>query len=324
MKILITGITGLFGSYLAKTFLPLGEIHGLKRAESKLDLLAEINEQIHWHEGDINDYQSMEEAFEGMDVVIHSAGMVSFRNGDEEKLLKVNVEGTANVVNVMLGQGIKKLIHVSSVAAIGRNPEKLLMDEREKWVTSDLNTPYAISKYLGELEAWRGAQEGLDVIVVNPSVLLGKVDDNRSSTAIYEYVLQEKKFFPKGNVNYIDVRDAAEITAELFQKNAWGERFILNKEGISYAEFFKSTAEVLDRKAPKWPVPSRLIRFADYFFKIKGLFTQNAPSFSKKAVRAAQFPIVFNNVKVGKLLNFRYTPLKETLEWARSERKQLG
>ncbi|WP_143962851.1 NAD-dependent epimerase/dehydratase family protein [Litoribacter populi] len=324
MKILITGITGLFGSYLAKAFKSMGEIHGLKRADSQLDLLSDVQNDIHWHEGDINDYQSLEEAFQGMDLIIHAAGLVSFRNGDEGKLLKVNVEGTANVVNVMLGLDINKLIHVSSVAAIGRNPEKMLMDEKEKWVNSELNTPYAISKYLGELEAWRGAEEGLDLIVVNPSVLLGKVSDNRSSTAIYDYVLEEKKFFPKGNVNYIDVRDAANITVELFEKNAWGNRFILNNEGVRYLEFFRATAQILERKAPKWPVPSRLIRFADYFFKLKGFISRNTPSFSKKAVKAAQYPIVFDNTKVNKLINYHYTPLNKTLEWAKSERKQLG
>jgi dihydroflavonol-4-reductase len=321
MKILITGITGLFGSYLAKTFKNLGEIHGLKRPDSDLSLLAGWEGDIHWHIGDVNDFQSLEEAFQGMDLIIHAAGMVSFSNQHERELLKVNVEGTENVVNVMLDLQIPQLIHVSSVAALGRSPESMLVNENQKWTASDLNSSYAISKYLGELEVWRGAQEGLKVMVVNPSVLLGKISDNRSSTAIYKYVLEERKFFPKGHLNYIDVRDAAAITLKLFQKGAWNERFILSRESKSYKEFFESAAEVLEKKAPGWPVPNKMIGLAGLWFKITRLFSSSPGDYSQQAVRAAQYPIVFENTKSTELTDFSYTPLEETLSWAkRNER----
>jgi len=312
MKILITGITGLFGSYLARAFSSVGEIHGLKRASSNTILVEDMD--ITWHEGDVGDYQSLELAIADIDLVIHAAGMVSFQSADQEKLLEVNVEGTANVVNVMLEKGIKKLIHVSSVSALGRTGDHLLIDENQKWTASPLNTAYAISKYLGELEAWRGAQEGLDILVVNPSVLLGKISDNRSSTVVYQYVLEENKFYPTGYINYLDVRDAAALTLELFIKDKWNERFILNKESISYLEFFTKAAAQLGKKPPKWPVSSKFLGVVNTFFWFKGLFVKSP--FNKEAAKTAQLQITFDNSKINKLIPYSYRSLEETLIWA--------
>lgn len=318
MKIIITGITGLFGSYLARAFMDQGEVHGIKRSDSDLSLVQDIHDQIIWHEGDINDYPSLEMAFQGIDLIIHAAGLVSFQSSDEKKLLKINVEGTANVVNVMLDKGIKNLIHISSVSALGRTSENLNIDEDHKWSMSPLNTSYAISKYLGELEVWRGAQEGLDVMVVNPSVLLGKLADKRSttasSTAVYDYVIKENKFFPKGNINYIDIRDAATITLELFKLGKWNERFILNKESISYQQFFLAIANHTGNNAPKWAVSDRYIGVVNIYFKIKGIFSNSL--FNKKAAMAAQLPIIFDNTKTSNLLDFSYRSLDDTLSWA--------
>ncbi|MEP1956098.1 MAG: NAD-dependent epimerase/dehydratase family protein, partial [Algoriphagus sp.] len=182
MNILITGITGLFGSYLAKEFARLGAIHGFIRPESSLRLLEDVDFPITWHKGDLADIESIEEALGGIDLVIHAAGKVSFDSRDKDSLHHINVDGTTNLVNAMLNTGVKKLLHVSSVSAIGRSPELMKLDENFKWTESPLNTDYGISKYLAELEAWRGEQEGLQLIVVNPSILLGKVSDDRSST----------------------------------------------------------------------------------------------------------------------------------------------
>jgi len=312
MKILITGITGLFGSYLARAFSSVAEIHGLKRPESNTELIKDLD--LTWHEGDVGDYESLALAFKDVDLVIHAAGMVSFLSGDQEKLLEINVGGTANVVNVMLDKGIKKLIHISSVAAIGRTGDQLLIDENQKWTASPLNTAYAISKYLGELEAWRGAQEGLDILVVNPSVLLAKISDNRSSTALYRYVLEENKFYPKGYVNYIDVRDAAALTLELFRQDIWNERFILSKESISYKDFFTLAAGQFGKKPPKWAVPSPFLGLVNTYFKIKGLFVKTP--FNKEAAKTAQLRISFDNAKINKVIPYSYRSLEETLLWA--------
>jgi dihydroflavonol-4-reductase len=315
MNILITGITGLFGSQLAKEFSGMGKIHGLRREDSSLDLVEGLD--IQWHIGELSNTESLFEILVGMDLVIHSAGLVSFSAGDKEKLYEVNTTGTSNLVNAMLATGVKKLIHVSSVSAIGRSPELSVIDEEFKWVESPWNTEYAVSKYLAELEAWRGEQEGLELIVVNPSVLLGKASYGKSSTAIYTYVLEEGNFFPKGDLNYIDVRDAAKITRELVENQAWGERFILNKGSISYQEFFSEIAIVFGKKGPKLPLSEGLISIAFFTISLLRTFGLSKSPLNKQTAMLSQQKIRFDNTKIERFLNFRYFSLRESLEWAK-------
>lgn len=316
MNILITGITGLFGSHLAREFSQLGKIHGLKRGDSDLGLIGDL--EIQWHIGELSNMESLLESLQGIDLVIHSAGMVSFSSKDKEKLYEVNTVGTANLVNAMLAVGVKKMVHVSSVAAIGRSPELIQIDEEFKWAESPLNTEYAVSKYWAELEAWRGEQEGLDLIVVNPSILLGKASYGKSSTAIYSYVLEGNKFFPKGDLNYIDVRDASKITRILVEKEGWGERYILNKDSISYQKFFTEIAIVFGTNAPKIALPNWLITLASistFFLRAFGL--TNSP-LSKQTAMISQQKIRFDNSKIQDLLDYVYFPLRESLEWAKN------
>ncbi|MDO8966472.1 NAD-dependent epimerase/dehydratase family protein [Algoriphagus sp.] len=316
MNILITGITGLFGSQLAKEFGALGKIHGLKRENSSLDMVEGLD--IQWHIGELSNTESLLETLAGMDLVIHSAGLVSFSARDKEKLYEVNTIGTANLVNAMLATGVKKLIHVSSVSAIGRSPELSVIDEEFKWVESPWNTEYAVSKYWAELEAWRGEQEGLELILINPSVLLGKVSYGKSSTAIYSYVMEEGNFFPKGDLNYIDVRDAAKITRELVESQAWGERFILNKESISYQEFFSEIATVFGKKEPRFPLSDGLISIASFTLSLLRAFGLSKSPLNKQTAMLSQQKIRFDNAKIERFLNFRYFSLRESLEWAKT------
>jgi dihydroflavonol-4-reductase len=317
MNILITGITGLFGSQLAREFSRLGTIHGLRRKESSLELLQEVDLSINWREGELSDFDSLLEALSGIDLVIHAAGLVSFVSKDNERLYEINAQGTANLVNAMLSVGVKQLVHVSSVAAIGRSPESTLLNEDSKWTESELNTEYAVSKYWAELEAWRAEQEGLELIVVNPSVLLGKATYRKSSSTIYSYVLDGNRFFPKGDINYIDVRDAAKITRLLVEKGAWGERFVLNKEAISFRSFFSEIAEVFGKRAPSillsnWQI--EIFSSIVAFLRVVGL--KDIP-LNRKSAMLSQQKIYFDNAKVQRVLNFRYHSLRESLEWAK-------
>ncbi|WP_291780144.1 NAD-dependent epimerase/dehydratase family protein [Cecembia sp.] len=318
MKILITGATGLFGSHLAKTFAHLGEIHALAREGANKRLLGSLKNDIIWHEGDINDIITLEEALEGKDLVIHSAGLVSFQPKDSQKLMQVNVKGTENLVNAMLDGGIKKLIHISSVAALGRNPELNTLDEEHKWIDSDWNTPYAISKHYADLEVWRGVQEGLKAMLFYPSILMGKLSYQRSSTQIYDYILDGNSYYPKGKVNYIDVRDASELVFQLFQNNQWNQGFILNKEALSYRLFFEKMAESLGKKAPHKEVKNWMLEFALFFSSLTrklGLFKS---PLNRQTAMLSQLEIEMDNSKVMRTLNFEYRTLAETLEWANS------
>ncbi len=317
MKILITGITGLFGSYLAKEFAALGDIHGFRRNHSSLRLLQEIEFPITWHEGELSDIESLENALEGIDLVIHAAGKVSFDPGEKDSLHATNVEGTTNLINAMLNIGVRKLLHVSSVSAIGRSTELNQLDENFKWTQSPLNTDYGISKYLAELEAWRGEQEGLDLIVVNPSILLGKVSDDRSSTDIYHYVIEENSYYPQGDLNYIDVRDAARQARELVEKEAWGERFILNKESISYKEFFEKTANAFGKKAPSKLVRPFMLKTVVFFNTIARKLGLSKSPLNRKTAKISQQKVYFDNSKVNKVLKSQYHSLDETLNWSK-------
>lgn len=317
MKILITGITGLLGSYLAREYLGKAEIYGFKRKGSSQRLLEGIKDNIHWYEGDLMDFEALEIAVTGKDLVIHAAGMVSFDPRQAHKLYEVNTVGTTNLVNAMLSSGSSKLVYVSSVAALGRSAELKVVNEHQKWDESPLNTGYAISKYFAEMEAWRGAQEGLDLIVVNPSVLLAKISDDRSSSAIYSYVLDQNQYFPIGDLNYLDIRDAAKLVRLLVEKNSWGERYILNKESLSYELFFNKMGLILEKKPPKWPLTFWTIKIAVFYNKLlRALRLTNNP-LSLQMAMIAQQQMFFDNSKINALLGFQYTDLEKTFEWAK-------
>ncbi|EAZ81683.1 NAD-dependent epimerase/dehydratase family protein [Algoriphagus machipongonensis] len=317
MKIFITGITGLLGSYVAKEFSSLGEIHGFKRPNSSTRLLDDVDFPIQWHEGTLGNVESIDHALEGMDLVIHCAGKVSFLPSEEEELYKVNVQGTRNLVNAMLYSGVKKLIHISSVSALGRSPEISEVNEDHKWVDSPWNTKYGMSKYWGELEVWRAEQEGLDLIVVNPSILLGKISDDRSSTSIYSHVLNNSSYFPKGSINYLDVRDAAKLIRLLFEKNSWGERFILNQGNMKYQEFFKKMAVAFDKKVPEKPVSMGMLKLLLFSLSVARTLGLTKSPLTKQTAMISQQDILFENQKIKDLLDFDYTPVEDTFIWAK-------
>jgi len=317
MKILITGITGLFGSYLAKEFSKLGDIHGLIRASSSKRLTENFDFPVIWHEGDLSDLDLLDEILGDINLVIHAAGLVSFNEKDDKRLYQTNVKGTTNLVNAMLLAGVKNLIHVSSVSAIGRSAEFKEVDENFKWIDSPQNTAYANSKYYGELEAWRGEQEGLKLMVVNPSVLLGKVSDDRSSTDIYHYVLEKNRYYPIGSINYIDVRDAAYQTFQLYEKEAWGERFILNKESISYREFFQIMGKAFGRPGPTKAINSWLLGTVVILNEALRKLGLSKSPLNKKTAKLAQQSIFFNNKKSTRLLKCKYRELTDTFHWAK-------
>lgn len=317
MDILITGITGYFGSHLAQEFSQIGKVHGLKRTSSLINLLENSSFPIRWHDGDLNDFDSLIDALHGIDLVVHAAGLVSFQKKDAENLHLINCQGTVNLVNAMLFSGVKRLVHISSVAAIGRTMEVDQYDENFKWIDSGFTTDYGLSKYLAELEVWRGEQEGLQTIVVNPSILLGNASYKKSSASIYKVITNQFLFFPKGNLNYIDIRDAATITRMLVEKNTWGERFILNKESIPYRDFFSLAAKIFEKSPPKFQLIDWVIKVfypLSSFFNLIGL-SKITPS--KKVMLSAQKSIQYSNSKVQSVLNFNYRPLEETLNWAK-------
>ena len=321
-KILITGITGLLGSFTARYFLKSGfHVAGLKRANSSLSLIQDIDNQIEWYEGDVLDVLGLEKAIENVNYVIHAAAIVSFAPKDENRMFKTNVEGTINVVNLCLEKKIKKLCFVSSVAALGRkisgenkSNQIIKIDEIATWEENELNSNYAKTKYLAEMEVWRGQSEGLESVIVNPSVILGEADWNKSSTQLLKYVYDEHKFYPEGNLNYVDVLDVAECIYNLMTSEVSNERFILSAGQITYKDFFEKVALKFNKKAPSFLVTKAMTGVIWRLEVIRTFFTGNTPLITKETALSSSHSFEYQNEKIKKLLNFSFKNLDNSLD----------
>jgi nucleoside-diphosphate-sugar epimerase len=235
--ILITGATGLVGSHLTFDLVSKGwQVMALKRPDSDLTMIRNVFRlysdepevlfsRINWVEGDLMDVYLLEDSLQEGDDVYHCAALVSFLPGDRKKLMRVNTEGTANLVNAALEKKVRKLCYVSSIAALGR-PEHQddVIDERLVWKTSRNNSNYAVSKYGGEREVWRGIAEGLNSVIVNPGIILGVAGPTQGSSRIFNVVWEGLKFYPTGKNGFVDVRDVARAMLQLMESNISNEK----------------------------------------------------------------------------------------------------
>lgn len=257
-KILVTGGTGLLGSYLIRLLLDQGYQNITATYAHSSDGIPEsIRQGVDWKKMELPDLETVDAAVIQQDWVIHTAGMVSYHPADKYKLLDINRTGTEQIVNACLAHGIQHLIYVGSIGALGRefNPETLR--ESSPWIDSKYATAYGLSKYLGELEAWRGAAEGLPVSVILPSIILGSGDWTRSSLQIMDRVAHGSAWHPGGQTGLVDVRDVATFILFLLQRSSTGERWLLSATDITYAELYKKIAHHLGvnrsfQTAPKW------------------------------------------------------------------------
>ncbi|MGH2667309.1 NAD-dependent epimerase/dehydratase family protein [Flavobacterium sp.] len=260
--VLVTGATGLVGSHLVLHLIEQGhEVKALFRNEKgKLRTQsvfehyekAALFNKIHWCRADIIEISSLETAFEDVDSVYHCAALISFDPKDEDKLRKTNIEGTANIVNFCIDKKVKKLCFVSSIAALGDlavNEEKIT--EQTEWNPEKTHSYYAISKYGAEMEVWRAQQEGLEVVVVNPGVILGPSFWKEGSGEIYQKVKKGLLFYTKGTTGFVSVDDVVAISALLMKENISGERFILVAENETYQKLVSIIADTLKVKEPK-------------------------------------------------------------------------
>ncbi len=314
--VFVTGATGLVGSFVCRHLLNQGfEVLALHRKESDFSLVADIKTKIQWVEGDILDLQVLDKVMAQADMVIHSAAIISFHKQDLKNMLKTNVEGTANLINACLRSNINHFVHVSSIAAIGRTKRTKSIDEENKWEESSYNSGYALSKYMSELEVWRGQEEGLNVTIVNPSIVIGPGDWHKGSTTIFKYVYDQKLFYPKGSMNYIDVRDLASIILSILNESVVGERFIVNAGSLKYKALFEQIALRFKRKPPTTEVSGIWIKIAIIFLRVKALFTGDKPTITNESGKLASLSISYENKKVREAFNFEFKTLEESLDW---------
>ncbi len=311
--ILITGATGLVGSQICRELKRNSHpFKALRRTSSEIpdDLV-----DIEWVEGDILDYESIVESLEGVSTVIHAAAVISFFKGDYKLMEDTNVDGTRNVVNASLETSVKKIIHISSVAALGRPVSSHHIDENIQWMESSNNSYYGETKYLAELEVWRAMEEGIQVAIVNPSVVLGIGDWKNGSTRLFKYAWDEHRYFPGGSFNYIDNRDVATLVHQLVPSDYVGERFILNAGSITYESFFKLVSEKFNKKAPSKKVSEKLYFLAILLESIKAFLTRTKPIITKESLISTKKEYHFDASKIKKLLNFAFKDLDDTVGW---------
>jgi dihydroflavonol-4-reductase len=321
--ILITGATGLVGSHLLLELLRNGkQVRALKRAGSSVSSVDKIFAHYHfpapdksvWVEGNVTDYFSLLDAMEGVEQVYHCAAVVSFGGIAEEQLMKVNAEGTANVVNAAMEKGVKKVCHVSSTAALGRADNDKIISEETVWKISDKNSAYAISKYAAEREVWRGTEEGLDAVIVNPSIIIGPGDLTKSSGKMIQSVRNGLKFYTGGANAFIDVRDVAKLMIALMESEIKNERFILAAENLDYKKVFELIAAALNKPAPSVRATALMSALAWRAAWFAGLFSNSIPFITRETAMTGQQRNVYSNKKVKEKLNWNFIPVKEAVE----------
>lgn len=312
--ILVTGGTGFLGSYLLRALVNAGKpVRALYRQRIP-DQLQDIQHKIQWVQGDILDVMSLEDAMQDVKQVYHCAAVVSFLPENRQQLMQVNASGTANVVNMALDAGVQKLVHVSSTAAIGRAKDGDVIDEECEWQDSRYNSQYAISKYRGEMEVWRGVAEGLPAAIINPSVILGSGFWHEGSGALVKNAWKEFPFYTRGINGFVDVEDVVKVMCRLMDSDISGERFILSAENWSYYDLFSSMAGQLGKKPPHIAVQPWLGQIVWRAEKVKGLLSGSKPLVTKETARTGQLKIYYNNQKIQRLLpGFHFKPLQQTI-----------
>jgi len=323
--VLVTGGTGLVGAHLLYHLLRSGEtVYALKRCTSDTNRTkfvfdfykdgAELFEKINWIVGDLLDYGSLEEAIDKVQYVYHTGALVSFNPSLKDEMLRVNEEGTANLVNICIEKNIKKLCYVSSIATLGNSKNGETIDEFSYWQGGRNHSAYSLSKFRAEMEVWRATKEGLDAVIVNPSVIIGPGNWNSGSAKIIQTVFKGLKFYTTGGTGFVDVRDVVRAMITLMQSDIINERFIINGANVSYQDFFNGVADALRVKRPPYKANKHLIGLAWRFEKLKYLLFGKDPLITKDSARTSLKTTRYSGSLIQKQTSFEYTPFDKTIK----------
>jgi dihydroflavonol-4-reductase len=316
-KILVTGGTGFLGAYIIKNLIERGcHVRAIRRsAKAPFFIPENILNKVEWVEGDVLDVLSLDDAMQDVDAVVHAAAIVSFSARMRHCMYQTNIEGTANVVNIALDHGVQKLIHVSSVAALGRTTVAETVSEQKKWENSKSNTHYAISKHHAELHAWRGFSEGLCGAIINPSTILGYGDWNQSSCAIFKNIYKEFPWYTKGVNGFVGVEDVAEAVTHLLFSDIQHKKFIVNAENRSFQDLFNTIADGFHKKHPEKEATKMMGEVAWRWEKLKSSVSGRSPLLTRETAKIAQSRTQFDNSALLKALpGFSYTSLDTVIQ----------
>lgn len=326
--ILVTGGTGLVGAHL---LLNLAEnetqIRSIYREESGIEKTKNLFQlyqkehlfsKVEWIHSDIIDVPSLEIAFKNVDYVYHCAACISFDPNDEEKLRKINIEGTANIVNFCLATNVKKLCHVSSIAALGDViSNKTNISEEAEWNPEVVHSDYAISKYGSEMEIWRGQQEGLNAVIVNPGVIFGAGFWNQGSGLFFSGIKKGVPFHTNGITGYVGVTDVIKIMIQLMKSDIAGERFAIVSENLSFKEVVFKIAENLNVKKPTREAKPWMTSIAWRLDWLKSTIFGAKRQLSKYSANSLHSSEYISNEKIKNALDFEFqdidTVIKEVI-----------
>tara|TARA_B100000508_G_scaffold137355_1_gene131675 strand:+ start:202071 stop:203171 length:1101 start_codon:yes stop_codon:yes gene_type:complete len=327
--VFVTGGTGLIGSHL---LVELVQKHDLitaiynnpKKIETARSVMkyylgneaSALFDKITWKQCNILNVPELEEVMRGHSIVYHCAATVSFKRRDFSKMIKVNRYGTANIVNICLDQKVDKLCYVSSTAAVGNKdiPSDEFVDENGKWILTDDTSGYSISKYSAEKEVWRGIEEGLNAVMVNPSVVFGAGKWTESSLVIFDTVRKGLKFYSPGSNAFVDARDVAKIMTTLVDRDIQKERYLCAGANVPFKEVFDGIAKKLGKKPPKYKVSPLLMGVAWRLAVFWSVITFSSPAITKSSARSAFKRIKFSNAKIKNEIGHEFYSLDEMIE----------
>jgi dihydroflavonol-4-reductase len=313
--VLVTGGTGFIGQHLLKQLLANGEkVRGIYRKMPDFILDEKIKNGVEWVQGDVLDINGLVDAMEGVQDVYHCAAIVSFDPKIKKQMMKVNVAGTTNVVNAALESGVRKLGYISSIAAIGRSSFDNHVTEETKWEEGGLNTNYAISKRLAEREVWRGIAEGLNAVIVNPTLVIGTGKWGEGTSQFFSQIWKGLKFYPAGTTGFVDVDDVARIIIALMKSDINAERFILNGENLPHYEFFSMIADRLGKPRPKIKATRLLAELAWREEALRSGLTGSKPILTKETARISEKTYFYDNSKIKNILGVDFTPIRKTID----------
>lgn len=321
--ILLTGGTGMLGAHLALELLRNGkQIRALRRPGSSTAIAeaifryygaADLFPRIAWIEGDVLDVLALQEALLGVTGVVHAAALVSFAPADRDLLWRINGEGTGNVVNAALDAGVHRFVHISSVAALGQPDGDGLTDEACWWKNAPENSRYAITKYNAEREVWRGIEEGLNAVIVNPSYVIGPGDATRSSNVVFPLAAKGIRWYSNGITGYVDARDVATATVQLFNSDIRAERFILNAENATYRRFLDLLLAAFGKPATTREVKPWMTAIAWRGARLLALLTARRPLITRETAQALHSKNNFGGTLITERLPFSYNSLEEAV-----------
>ena len=324
--ILVTGGTGLVGAHLLLALVNNGEkVRAIHRVSSDLDAVKNVFSydtcetetlfnKIEWIIADITDVTTLEAAFKNIEYVYHCAAFISFNPRHYPVLKKVNIEGTANVVNFCLTEGVKKLCYISSIATLGKTTDESLSTEETEFNPEEKNSVYAITKHEAEMQVWRGTQEGLDAIIVHPGVIIGEGIWNSASGGIFRTISKGLRYFTPGGVSIVDVKDVVKVMINLTSSPIKNEAYILVAKNIYYKELLTKISDGLNKKPPNKTIAKWImISFANldwFFYKIFKIKRK----LLKATVRSLYRNSFYDASKIEKEIDFKFTPTNKTIE----------